>query len=657
MHAASNDFALVIFSVIAWFSSMLGLPPEARDPVFIKAAPADAVLYLEWAPRGEGKTNGEEFEGLVGDPEIRSFFREADGTIRRLMIEIMEGSEDADRLAKAIPEFLEMLMMSPGSISVRFDQSLVGPAIKRIEEEGGELPVEAQGMTGIVATVMLRMGEKPDEMEEHVARTIKTITEGEVKTDKLDHTLLPIKVPGMQLLVHRHKEYLIFSTHVSGIDDSIGGIDGKDQGLSGSTRFQETTEKVAIARTGSLFWLDVKGIYNAMTTGFGLPGIMANGVVTMLGLEKLDSMACVSGVEDGKVVVRNWTNTQGITTKAMAFASGSGIPRTRFDLVPRDADLVVGGSLDVQKAIAEYKKLTIALEQGEKSELLEDFQSNLNELDLSISELLKPFADNAIVYDAAGSGGLFFSGPVLLLEVRDHELATNLLDRIVSLVREKLPPFDERSRGVLLSEGEFLGEKIYFFDQAVRNPSMVTPAFCLTKDSLIVGIHPQSIKGHLRMLGDAKRERFSSRLGGEKGDIAIPEGKVLLVRYLNLQTVGKLSLPFLPYGELAAASQMKMSRFDITTLNFPSSAAILPYLKDHISVVLNDGKGMVYEGRGSLPPQIIDTLFWFLPVFGGGVLDELTFDQGSPNIPIEKQRVSINTKRSMRELPESVGAN
>lgn len=657
MQAASNDFALVIFSVITWFSSILGLPPEPRDPVFIKAAPADAVLYLEWAPRGEGKANGEEFEGLIGDPEIRSFFREADGSIRRLMIEIMEGSEDADRLANAIPEFQKMLLMSPGSISVRFDQSLIGEAVKRIEEAGEKLPVEAQGIAGIVATVTLQMGENPDEMEEHVARTIKTITEGEVKTNKLDHTQLPIKIPGMQLIVHRHKEYLIVSTHTSGIDSSIAGIDGKDQGLSGSARFLETTGKVAIARTGSLFWLDVKGIYNAMTTGFGLPGIMANGVVTMLGLEKLDSMACASGIEDGKVVVRNWTNTQGVTTKAMAFASGSGISKTRFDLVPRDADLVVGGSLDLQKVIAEYKKLTIALEQGERSDLLEDFQSNLSELDLSISELLKPFADNAIVYDAAGSGGLFFSGPILLLEVRDHELATNLLERIVSLVREKLPPFDERSRGVLLSEGEFLGEKIYFLDQAVRRPSMVTPAFCLTKDSLIVGIHPQSIKGHLRMLGDAKRARFSSRLSGEKGNIAVPEGKVLLVRYLNLHTVGKLTLPFLPYGELAAASQLKMSRFDITTLNFPSSAAILPYLKDHISVVVNDGKGIVYEGRGSLPPQIIDTLLWFLPVFGGGVLDELTFDQSGPRLPVEKQRVSINRKSSMQELLETVGAN
>jgi len=628
MNRISNDFGLVLFSVITWFATMLGLPPEPRDPALLRCAPKDSAVYLEWAGRGTGKSGGTEFEGLMADQEIRAFFGEADAAIRRLLTEALEGSEGANDLAKSIPEIQRMLIMNPGSISVKFGPALVGPAVKKAQESGVEIPVEMQGFTGIEGTLIFQMGENPEEMEQHFLRTIRTATEGDVDSAKLDRTEIPLKIPGLRVIFHRHQGYLIVSTQQTGIDSAIAGIDGKDQGLGEQARFQKSTGKVVFPRTGSLLWIDTKGIYGAMSTGFGLPGMMANGVVTMLGLEKIDSIACASGIEEGKVAVRNWTETRGATGKSLAFSSGKGIDKSRFDLVPRDADLVVAGSLDLPKAISEYEKLAVALSKGEMFEPWKEFQSHLKEMELGISELLKPFADNAIVYDAPGSGGLIFSGPVLLLEVRDRELAKVLVDKLVRLIREKLPPFDERSRGVLLSEGEFLGEKIYFTDQVVQGPKMINPAFCLTKDSLVIGLHPQSIKGHLRMVSESSTPRFSSRLSDGKEGFAVPEGRLLLVRYLNLQSAGRLFLPLLPYGEIQASSQLHMTRIGMPVLYFPSSAAILPYLKDHLSAVVRNEEGIEYYGAGSLPPQIIDTLLWLLPAAGMGVYDAMVFDSG-----------------------------
>lgn len=637
MQAGTTDLALFIISIATAFTSLLGLPPEPRDPVMIQAAPKDALVYLEWSPRGSGKLNGPEFEGLVADPEITACIQNVDASIRRMLVDILEGSEDANRLAKAIPEFQKMLLLQPGSLSLRFDQSLVGPAVQKLQEEGRELPVELQGIAGIEATLIVRMGENPDEMEQHITRTIKVATEGDVKTDKLERTEIPLKIPGMKIIFHRHQGYLIVSNQASGIDTAIAGIEGKDQGLSGQPRFLKSTEKVLFPQTGSLLWIDTKGIFNTMTTGFGLPGIMANGVVAMFGLEKIDSISCASGIEQGKIAVKHWADTQGQTAKALSLFSGSGIPESRFELIPHDADLVFAGSLDLPKTILEFEKLATAIGQKEKFDFLQEIDSELKEFDLTLAELLKPFADNVIVYDAPGSGGLLLSGPVLLLEVRDHERASSLLDRIVRLLREKLPPFDERSRGVLLSEGEFLGEKIFYLDQAVREPEVINPAFCLTKDSLIVGLHPQSIKGHLRMLGDKSHPRFGSRFSKGKEGFQVPAGKLLLVRYLNLQTVGRLLLPLLPYGEVQATSQLKMSRFDLSTFDFPSAAAILPYLKDHLSTVTRTEKGLLYHGEGSLPPQIVDTLLWLLPAAGAGVYDEMTF---TPERSPEDQAIS-----------------
>lgn len=624
---SGSDVALVVFSLVSWFASLLGLPPEPRDPALLRAAPAETLVYLEWAPRGAGIPDGKEFEGLVADPEIVSLFQDAEASLRRLLIETVEGTEAGDHIPDAIPAVLRVLLLRGGSFSVRFDQELVAKTVQQLREQGTELPVERQGLTGLVGTLILQLGDQPEALERQLANTLRIVTQGAVQGEKLDRTALPSSIPGHQILLHRHQGYLIVATHEAAIDQAIAGLDGKDQGLSTQPQYREAMEGAPNARIGSVLWIDSQRLLKAVSTGFGLPGVMTNGVVTMLGLERLESITSVSGIREGKVFCRNWIRMLQQTSKVMAIASGKGITKSRFDLVPLDADVVLAGSLDIPKWILEWQKLAKGLDREEKFHVLSGLQSQLAELDLSLEELLQPFADNAILYDAPGSGGLLLSGPVCLLEVKDHEQAGNLIERLVIKIRESLPPFDDRSRGVQLGEGEFLGEKIYFLNQSVRKPVKINPAFCLTKDSLVIGLHPQSVKAHLRMLADKNRERFSARFDqGNAGEI-VPAGDLLLVRYLNLQTVGKLSGPFLPYGEIELSSRFQMMQLDLTVLNLPSTAAILPYLKEHLSFVARDETGIRYSGEGSLPPQMIDTLLLFLPVAGVGVFDSVVFNE------------------------------
>lgn len=646
MQSMPNDLAAVVVFLATWFSSLLGLPPEPRDEVLLRSAPADSLVYLEWAGRGQGVAGGTGWEGLVADPEIVGMVREADAALRRLLVDRLEGSEDANRLALAVPELLKAILVQPGSVSVRFDSKLVGPAVQQLREAGKEIPPEHQGIAGIVATLILKLGEGTagEELERHLANVLKVVTDGGLNGDKLDRATIPLKFPGQNLIFHRHESYLIVSSQAGGIEAAIEGLQGTDHGLSKQSRFQQGAERTAQTRMGSLFWIDTKGIQQTMSTSFGLPGVMANGVAALFGLERLESMTCTSGMEKGEIVTRNWTAISGAPTKVFALFSGAGIPREQFEHVPADADLVVGASLDPLKALSEFQKLAAAVDRREKfDEAVGEMQEFFDEVGIKLPDLLKPFEDHIVVYDSPASGGLFLSGLVGLVKVKDQEQARVLVEDVVRKIRERLPPFDDRSRGVEFSEGEFQGEKIYYLNQIMRGPSKLNPAFCLTKGQLILGLHPQSIKSHLRMQKDEKSPRFAGRLPSAEGEAGAAKGKLLMVRFLDVPRLGELLLPFLPYAGVEGAARWQLSGLDLTVLHLPSNRAIGPYLTGHFSTVTRTDGGILYEGRGTLPPQLVDTAIWLLPAFAAGILEELTYTDkpGASSLVEREERKAV----------------
>ena len=52
---------------------MLGLPPGPRDEALLRCPPAQSLVYVEWAQRGNGIAGAPGLEGLLGDHEIQEF--------------------------------------------------------------------------------------------------------------------------------------------------------------------------------------------------------------------------------------------------------------------------------------------------------------------------------------------------------------------------------------------------------------------------------------------------------------------------------------------------------------------------------------------------------------------------------------------------------
>ena len=75
-------------------TSFLGYPPGERDAALVRTAPADSLVYLEWATRSPGQPGADGIDGLAADPEIRLFLEQVE---KAILVGIERSTEGEDR--------------------------------------------------------------------------------------------------------------------------------------------------------------------------------------------------------------------------------------------------------------------------------------------------------------------------------------------------------------------------------------------------------------------------------------------------------------------------------------------------------------------------------------------------------------------------------
>ncbi|MFO1021992.1 MAG: DUF3352 domain-containing protein [Planctomycetales bacterium] len=611
--------------LITWFVALLyglggvwGLPPGERDTGLIRSAPADTIVYAEWAERAPIRKGGTEFEGLIGDVEFQEFVKRTENGLSVIVEDNMESSANGHFKPEMIREFFQLLWSRPGCVFINYDVNRVNQARKEASQKGGTLTQSQAIGAGLNGVVLVNFGEGMDAFEKGILEFLKMIRGRRFQKpetlSKVD--ILELRTP-FPLVAHRHDKYLILSTNEGMIEPLVERLKGKEKLLEKNPRYQKGVEQVTQERMGAHLWLDVHKGMELAATQFGLQGAVVRGMATITGLDQIESISSSTGLKEGQVVNRMFVDQGGKKERLWSLFAADGLTAKNFETIPSNAQMVLGVSIDGARVLKETRTIIKSLEglnaiPRSKKDPLGDLDEQLG---FSIEQDLLPALGSCwTIYDAPETGGLLATGLVAQVEIRDGQRAKRMFTQIVQLIRTKLPPFDERSNGANLAEGEFLGERIHFLNLMLLKPQPWAPAFCLTEKHLIVAIHPQALKAHLRFLKDSKAERFSSKLSGETPAVKVPAGDLVCLNYLDLQSLGRVFVPALPYlGELGAA-QFQRGNIDVDALSIPSPAAILPYLKSQVSLLVRTEGGLVSEARGSLPPGPIGWGYWVIPL-------------------------------------------
>jgi hypothetical protein len=591
---------------------LMGLPPAERDAAFLKTAPADSLLYAEWAERSTGKSGAPGIDGLMADPEIRAFYQAVDKAILTMIErETAEGSPEEQILGKAVPPLVKSLLMRPGCVYVRFDQQAAVKAIEDLQPVIGA----AAGLLGLQGALIINGGDDADAIAKHIIE-LQQLLPPQMRSKDLKNQVFPLPLPGAKLTLHRHENYFVLAFGEGVVEKAVAGLSGKSTGgLASNPRFAAATKLVAMERTGEVSWLDVKGIVKTATEALGGPnGQMVSGIAKMIGADAIDSIVSATGIVDGQIRSKSFMTTSGKTEGILALVAGRAIKPSDLALVPADSDLVVAFSLNTEKVYDTIRTIVQRSDpSGEAAKLFDGTVLQLEkELELNLKDdVFASFGDVWTLHDSPSAGGLFVTSLVASLEVKDAEKANATFTQLMKILKQAVPGDygnANRRRGVYLEEAKFMGKTIYYVN-TVGDDVPFAPAFCVTDKQLLAAPHPQALKAHLRFL-QAKQPGFDTRIAKV---IPKPDGDLLSVSFIESKTAVRYLYALVPYLGQLAMSELQRENIEIDIFSVPSARAILPYTDNAFSMTVRTKDGIYSESQSILPIPGASTMLMQLP--------------------------------------------
>lgn len=576
--------------------SPLGMPPGAWDEALPRTPPAGCVLYVDWASRGPGTPRGPGIEGFVADPEVQAFVAQVEHAFRDGFDQHIPNEQERAAANAAVNLVLE-LVQRPGCLFVSFDVDDLPPR--------EDFPNFALLFERLKVGLVVQTASESDTVQK--ALTTLLASAGIELPESLDRFVLPVPVPGGGITLHRAGERFIVCYGAGTLDVVLEGLADERQGIIGEDRIMSALDGVSVDRPGQRTWVNVAAVIQAADRIAGGQAMIIE-AIDPLGLNAVQHFAATYGVDSatGQIVSRMHLATDGSNDGLLALFTGRPMTPEDFAHIPADADFMVGKSLNAQQLLDTAREIVIAMSPDASEEFDEGLAQLEEELGLSIrDDLFDAFGDVWTLYDAPSNGGVILSAPVLCLEVRDYELASAAILKLMQAFEQNLHGEQltggRRSRGVFLASHAFeVGENrhvIAFVNITGQGDEPMAPAICLTKTHLLVALHPQELKGHLRFVGSGGKAA-SLNFGA---DHPVRTRKVMYYNRIDTAAAGRYLVALLPYFGQMIASELQGEKIAIDLFAVPSARGVLPYLAESTTWIEAGPEGIMCGCRNGIP--------------------------------------------------------
>jgi hypothetical protein len=623
-------FGLFELLVLLAGGGLMGTPPGDRDPALLKCPPAQCVYYTEWAERAAGVAGGPGIDGLTAEPEVREFARKLqEAIVQQIETSTANGDEREKVVGKTLPRLMASLIHRPGCLYVSYDaEAAENPA------EKGVFPQFDAIFAGVRATLIVNAGEGADDVAAKIQQIVELFP-AEIQKKNLDHQTFPDLPPGISLTLHRDGKYFILGFGNGTIDAAVTALKGETKGLAAEERFSTAMSRVAISRTSGVSWLDVKRLIEVASHVASQQGADVATMAASLGLDKLDSIASVTGVVDGQIRTRTFATTGGSTRGLLVLGAGRGMKAADFEHVPADADFVTALSVDPARLLETAQQLAAVGGENSRAQLDQIIKDVELQIDATFEGQIFPgFGNVLVLHDSPSAGGLFVTSLVGSLEVVDRNKAylayTGALDYLQGQLEDSDSSGGQRSS---LKKERYLDETMWYVNVVGQNDFIFAPAFCMTESRLYITPHPQAMKSHLRFLKE-KQPTFASKVGTE---VPLNEGELIFAAHADTKSLVRYLYSIVPYVGQSILGELQRRGFKMDVYAIPSAPSVLPYLKNAFSTVVRTRDGLLMESQSAIPapggatsltivPPLLSLFAFRMPRLGALGEDKLELD-------------------------------
>ncbi len=604
----------------------LSFPPLPPDPKLADVAPEECLFYMNWAGTADPDPDStNRTERLLSEPAVRELFdqveRQITLTFRR---QVGRGAEGAI-VGETVPMLVKVLLTRPAALFV---------TEWRIGQRDGAGPAGMDLRAGLVVNA----GDQVRKVRAALTSLHRQMVDQPIPQRRIgDATVhdLPAERGAPRALWGVAGRYVFVAVGDGTAQDIVLTLD--DPAADAPQWLGMLQKRLQVKRTGAVRYLDAARLLERLEPMIGFPN--SDALIDALGLRGLQAVESVSGLDDTGFVNKTLLRIAGEPSGLLSTLPTEPLRPDAIAQLPGDATFAIATSFDLS---AVYERLLEVLEQAfapMRRHLAAGVQQMETQLGFRLVEdLFEHLGTTWTLHNSPSDGGLVITGLTATVQVRDREGLGRTLAQFVARLRQELGASSRPH--VLLGERTYRGHRIYFLNP-VRERWVVSPAWALTRKTLVVAAYPQMVMAHIDRLEDGDPAASLVALD-DIAPLFAGDDAPSMITYQDMPAVFRLAYPVLhPLATLLCAElQNQGVQIDVSIL--PPARTIARHLRPSYSYGRRTADGLLIESRGTLP-------------IGAGMLSPsafvMTTAAAGPAIVKARQRArQIATMSNMRQL-------
>lgn len=560
----------------------ISLPPLPSDTAVVAAAPPECLWYLSWAGTAKPDPDSPNHtEQLLAEREVQRLMTELETRLRNAL---RKGAPNQQGIALAenATKLIKITLTRP--VAIFIESAVISPAGPAVQ--GGAI---------------ISAGEQADEARQSLDKLLATLLPPEAGADgkqtpggnKARWRRLPVPQGAPLVEFGWHKTYFIIGIGEGSADKIV-----ERTSASPPEWLTHVRKELAVDRIATVHYLNVQSALASVGIFGGLEGLK---IINALGVDRVKYLANVTGLDKNAMANRAVVRTEGQPRGLFALLESEPLKLDDLRAIPKDATWAIAAKVDAQKVMNALRDLVgIADPQGKLS-----MDRELERLEQEtgfhiIRDLLGSLGNTWTIYSSPGEGSLVITGITAAVPVRNRDELLNVQSELAAIIRRDFRNAVQANggqrRGMALVDFEFAGERIYFLN-GIGIGMPIAPAWCITKNELIVSLYPQMIKARLSRGKDAGSLADLPDVARQFKNSQAPSA----LAYQNTPEVFRLVYPVLHVLAGFLCGELQKEGLDIDISLLPSAAAIEKHLLPSISAAYVAKDGIEVTSETSLP--------------------------------------------------------
>lgn len=547
----------------------LGFPPAPHDPMIDHVAPDDCLVYIAWngtAPASPESPN--RTERLLAEPEVARFTSQL---LERLTDGLGHQSRMPPReqeISAGVLRLLSVVVTHPTAIYVGAPNPLPSVGfVCRVGEQAQQLEAD------LIA------------LETAIAEESGTVTEQ--NGIQIHNWPVAANAPPLQWAVVDDCLVVAFGPQ------EFEHLVARRAAKVAPKWLTELHKRLPVQRVANVVHIDTAAILrNAAPILQAEPQL--NTMLNALGLDGVQSLNCVTGLDKTECVSRTWIQTDGKPRGVFQLTDAQPLQSQDLNVIPADANVAIAFRLNLQKTFRQILNIADDVEPGAARQAEAELVpiSSLFGLDLE-KDVLGAFGDTWRIYQSDSEGGRLLTGWTAVVSVRDAQRLRNVSNVFRGFVAAQNA--QQRSSRQVRIQTFQAGSQDVFFTNFVGEEIPVAPAWCVTEDELIVSLLPQGITAYLN------RDKSTPLLSNSDGTEELTSNDTIALFRLDEKDVFNTVYPAMLMGANVLFADLQRHGINVDISMLPSPLTVSRHLKSSTLSVLKADDGIELVSRRSLP--------------------------------------------------------